>query len=130
MMFEFDTYEWNGGFGKGNPIVVGEFECDEIDASKNGVRDETSGLNKITLNGDVDARLYYELNQAEHEGVISYGATGRLNNERIAAEHPNMSYVEINFDVAKPAGDFSRNYDFYVGFSQLFDSTIEYDWVQ
>lgn len=127
LMFEFDSKVSAGGFGE--PVKVGKFECDEIDVSKSEykIEDEHTGLDKLILTGATDARLYYQLVQNGGENETgNYGAYGKLNNEKISSEHPDMSYLEITFDVAKVSGDFSKNYDFYVGFSQFNDYEPDY----
>ena len=120
--FELDS---NSVFG--TPVVVGKFECDPINADINPDRkvDEYTGFNYILLNGKTTARHYYQvINSA------SYGGYGVLNQEKIAEEKPGMSYLEISFDVEKKLGDFSTNYDFQVGFSQLFYDDRDFSWVQ
>lgn len=128
LMFELD----DKAYGFGEPVKIGKFECDEIDVEKSELKelDEHTQLNKLVLKGATDARLYYQLVQNEEDENGRYGAYGKLDNERISREHPNMSYLEITFDVAKPSGDFSRNYDFYTGFSQFNDSETDYSGFQ
>lgn len=128
LMFELD--DKTDGFGE--PVKIGKFECDEIDVEKSELKelDEHTKLNKLVLKGATDARLYYQLIQNEEDENGRYGAYGKLDNERISREHPNMSYLEITFDVAKSSGDFSRNYDFYTGFSQFNDAETDYSGFQ
>lgn len=128
LMFELD--DKTDGFGE--PVKIGKFECDEIDVEKSELKelDEHTKLNKLVLKGATDARLYYQLVQNEEDENGRYGAYGKLDNERISREHPNMSYLEITFDVAKSSGDFSRNYDFYTGFSQFNDAETDYSGFQ
>lgn len=128
LMFELD--DKTDGFGE--PVKIGKFECDEIDVEKSGSTDvdEHTQLKKLVLKGATDARFYYQLVQNEEDENGRYGAYGKLDNERISREHPNMSYLEITFDVAKPSGDFSRNYDFYTGFSQFNDAETDYSGFQ
>lgn len=128
LMFELD--DKTDGFGE--PVKIGKFECDEIDVEKSGSTDvdEHTQLKKLVLKGATDARFYYQLVQNEEDENGRYGAYGKLDNDRISREHPNMSYLEITFDVAKPSGDFSRNYDFYTGFSQFNDAETDYSGFQ
>ena len=128
LMFELDDKV--DGFGE--PVKIGKFECDEIDVEKSELKelDEHTKLNKLVLKGATEARLYYQLVQNEDGENGRYGAYGKLDNERISREHPSMSYLEIIFDVSKPSGDFSRNYDFYTGFSQFNDAETDYSGFQ
>ena len=119
--FELDS---NEVFGEA--VKVGKFSCDAINPSLNpSGKDELTGFDYSILSGKTTARHYYQVVNS-----ASYGGYGVLNQEKISSEQPEMSYLEIAFDVSKEVGDFTTNYDFYVGFSQLYNDDRDFSWVK
>ena len=119
--FELDSL---AGFNE--EVVVGKFECDAIDSSINSDgKDVLTGYDYTLLTGKTTARHYYQVINSK-----TYGGYGVLNQEKLAEENPGMSYLEIAFEVEKSINDFSTNYDFYVGFSQLYYAQQNLDWVK
>ena len=119
--FELDS---NEVFGEA--VKVGKFSCDAINPSLNpSGKDELTGFDYSILSGKTMARHYYQVVNS-----ASYGGYGVLNQEKISSEQPEMSYLEIAFDVSKEVGDFTTNYDFYVGFSQLYNDDRDFSWVK
>ena len=119
--FELDSKEVFG-----EAVKVGKFSCDAINPSLNpSGKDELTGFDYSILSGKTTARHYYQVVNS-----ASYGGYGVLNQEKISSEQPEMSYLEIAFDVSKEVGDFTTNYDFYVGFSQLYNDDRDFSWVK
>lgn len=125
LMFELDARpngvnENNLPESFGSVATVGKFVCDDLDTtnekySANLKNDEKlSNLKYLTITGAVDARNYYEV----VNGSSGYGSYGRLRQDKVGVN--NMSYLEITFDVVKDdILTMNKNYDFYVGFSNL-----------
>ena len=135
--FELDSADT--GFKEGSNIQVSldPFDCPEaIDASKEeipvGILDPSilskyidpyTGLRRITLNGDADARNYYTVEESR-----TFNASGVLDVEKMKAAGVE-SYLEIVFNVNKEVGNVDKNYDFYVAFSQFFNDVQDLSWI-